>query len=116
MYRGKHLVADFEAVTIAVDGASVRLTRREFELLRYFMRSTHVSESVVKMKLGDRGQGFLDKTVPTLLEKNVLEQIDNRGGGNQRRFRLSMPLARVNASIAASGGEFSKFLEAATAT
>jgi len=34
VYRGKHLVADFDAVAIAVDGESVRLTRREFELLR----------------------------------------------------------------------------------
>jgi DNA-binding response OmpR family regulator len=34
IYRGKHLVADFDAVSIAVDNAAVRLTRREFELLR----------------------------------------------------------------------------------
>lgn len=39
VYRGKHLVADFEAVSIAVDGASVRLTRREFELLRYLVEN-----------------------------------------------------------------------------
>src|SRR4029077_20901743 len=29
-YRGEHLVADFEAVAVTVDGAGVRLTRREF--------------------------------------------------------------------------------------
>jgi DNA-binding response OmpR family regulator len=34
IYRGRHLVADFEAVAVAVDGRGVRLTRREFELLR----------------------------------------------------------------------------------
>jgi DNA-binding response OmpR family regulator len=34
VYRGRHLVADFEAVSIAVDGRAVRLTRREFELLK----------------------------------------------------------------------------------
>ena len=34
IYRGKHLVADFDAVSIAVDGQSIRLTRREFELLK----------------------------------------------------------------------------------
>lgn len=34
IYRGKHLVADFEAVAIAVDSQPVRLTRREFELLK----------------------------------------------------------------------------------
>ena len=34
VYRGKQIVADFEAVSVAVDGVNVRLTRREFELLR----------------------------------------------------------------------------------
>ena len=34
IYRGRHLVADFDAVSIAVDSKSVRLTRREFELLK----------------------------------------------------------------------------------
>jgi DNA-binding response OmpR family regulator len=37
VYRGAHLVADFDAVEIAVDGEPVRLTRREFELLRYLV-------------------------------------------------------------------------------
>jgi two-component system, OmpR family, alkaline phosphatase synthesis response regulator PhoP len=34
IYRGKHLVADFDAVAIHVDGTAVRLTRREYELLK----------------------------------------------------------------------------------
>ena len=34
IYRGRHLVADFDAVAVQVDGEPVRLTRREFELLR----------------------------------------------------------------------------------
>ena len=38
-YRGKHLVADFEAVSIAVDTTPVRLTRREFELLRFLVEN-----------------------------------------------------------------------------
>jgi DNA-binding response OmpR family regulator len=39
VYRGQHLVADFEAVSIAVDGEPIRLTRREFELLRYLVEN-----------------------------------------------------------------------------
>ena len=39
VYRGKHLVADFDAVSIAVDGEGIRLTRREFELLRYLVEN-----------------------------------------------------------------------------
>jgi DNA-binding response OmpR family regulator len=38
-YAGKHLTADFEAVSIAVDGEPVRLTRREFELLRFLVEN-----------------------------------------------------------------------------
>jgi DNA-binding response OmpR family regulator len=37
IYRGKHLVADFDAVAISVDSQPVRLTRREFELLRFLV-------------------------------------------------------------------------------
>jgi len=39
IYRGKHLTADFDAIAIGVDGASVRLTRREFELLKYLVEN-----------------------------------------------------------------------------
>jgi two-component system alkaline phosphatase synthesis response regulator PhoP len=38
-YEGERLRADFEAVAIAVDGAPVRLTRREFELLQYLVQN-----------------------------------------------------------------------------
>ena len=38
-HQGKHLTADFDAVSIAVDGTSVRLTRREFELLRFLVEN-----------------------------------------------------------------------------
>jgi DNA-binding response OmpR family regulator len=39
VYTGKHLAADFDAVSIRVDGRAVRLTRREFELLRYLIEN-----------------------------------------------------------------------------
>jgi DNA-binding response OmpR family regulator len=39
VYQGKHLLADFDAVSIAVDGQPVRLTRREFELLRHLVEN-----------------------------------------------------------------------------
>jgi DNA-binding response OmpR family regulator len=40
-YRGTRLTVDFDAVSASVDGAPVRLTRREFELLRYFVENTN---------------------------------------------------------------------------
>jgi DNA-binding response OmpR family regulator len=38
-YEGRHLRADFEAVSILVDGDPVKLTRREFELLRFLVEN-----------------------------------------------------------------------------
>jgi DNA-binding response OmpR family regulator len=39
VYRGAHLAADFDAVAISVDAQPVRLTRREFELLRFLVEN-----------------------------------------------------------------------------
>jgi DNA-binding response OmpR family regulator len=39
IYRGEHLVADFDAVSIEVDGQAIKLTRREFELLKYLVEN-----------------------------------------------------------------------------
>ncbi|HVH28677.1 MAG TPA: response regulator transcription factor [Vicinamibacterales bacterium] len=38
-YSGAHLIADFDAISVRVDGSQVRLTRREFELLRYLVEN-----------------------------------------------------------------------------
>jgi DNA-binding response OmpR family regulator len=38
-YQGEHLVADFDAIAVAVDGKPVRLTRREFELLQFLVEN-----------------------------------------------------------------------------
>src|SRR5919106_413080 len=39
VYRGVRLTVDFDAVSIEVDGQPIRLTRREFELLRYLVQN-----------------------------------------------------------------------------
>jgi len=39
IYQGRHLRADFDAISVSVDGNAVRLTRREFELLRYLVEN-----------------------------------------------------------------------------
>lgn len=39
IYRGRFLEADFDAVAVSVEGQPVRLTRREFELLKYLVEN-----------------------------------------------------------------------------
>jgi DNA-binding response OmpR family regulator len=61
-YRGRHLTADFDAVAIAVNGQSVRLTRREFELLRYLVQNRN--RVVTRDRLLERVWGY-DRLVET---------------------------------------------------
>jgi len=61
-YRGDHLTADFEAVAVAVDGAAVRLTRREFELLRFLVQNKN--RVVSRDRLLERVWGY-DRLVET---------------------------------------------------
>jgi DNA-binding response OmpR family regulator len=56
VYRGAHLVADFDAVSIAVDGEAVRLTRREFELLRFLVENRN--RVLSRERLLERVWGF----------------------------------------------------------
>lgn len=85
---------------------------KDFEkLVRYFMRSTHISEGVILMKLGQSGQAFLDDAVPKLLSRGILAEIDNRGGGAQRRYRLGLGLEAIDKALTRARGSFSAFLE-----
>jgi len=61
-YRGDHLMADFEAVSVSVDGGTIRLTRREFELLRYLVQNKN--RVVSRDRLLERVWGY-DRSVET---------------------------------------------------
>jgi len=56
VYRGRHLTADFDAVAVRVDNRPVRLTRREFELLRYLVANRN--RVVSRDRLLERVWGF----------------------------------------------------------
>jgi DNA-binding response OmpR family regulator len=61
-YQGAQLSADFEAVAVAVNGQPVRLTRREFELLRYLVQNKN--RVISRDRLLERVWGY-DRLVET---------------------------------------------------
>jgi len=61
-YEGTHLHADFDAVAVTVDGTPIRLTRREFELLRYLVQNRN--RVVSRDRLLERVWGY-DRLVET---------------------------------------------------
>ena len=62
VYRGQHLHADFEGVHVTVDGDTIRLTRREFELLKYLVDNK--SRVVSRDRLLERVWGY-DREIET---------------------------------------------------
>ncbi|HEX4133777.1 MAG TPA: hypothetical protein VHY84_04075 [Bryobacteraceae bacterium] len=108
-------VAFTEAITVPVEPVAEPEADPEFRdferIVRYFMRSTHMSESVMLMKLGGRGPNFIDKALPRLIRHGIMREIDNHGGGEQRRFRRGVPFERLTAALAIAHGSFSKLLE-----
>lgn len=81
------------------------------KLVRYFMRSTHMSESVIRIKLSGRGQAFIDETLPRLQKCGVFVEIQNLGSSDQQRFRLNVTLQAINDAMVAANGNFAAFLE-----
>lgn len=84
------------------------------KVLRIFLRTTHVSDGVVRMKLGSHGSMFMNDCVPTLLNRGILIEMENRGGGQFRQFKLGRPMAILSDALATCGGSFSQFLDNAS--
>ena len=62
VYHGQRLAADFDAVAVSVDGRPVRLTRREFELLRFLVENRN--RVISRERLLERVWGY-DRFIET---------------------------------------------------
>jgi DNA-binding response OmpR family regulator len=62
VFQGRHLRADFDAVAISVDNEPIRLTRREFELLKFLIENRN--RVLSRDRLLERVWGY-DRNVET---------------------------------------------------
>ena len=88
-YQGTHLSADFDAVAVAVDGESVRLTRREFELLRYLVQNKN--RVVSRDRLLERVWGY-DRLVETRSVDVHVGRLRGKLGGAGRQIETVVGL------------------------
>ena len=76
-----------------------------------FLRSTHVDEEIVRLRLGKAfAPTFFDTVLPDLLTANVLEEVPWRGQGYQRRYKLLTSMSAIEAALEVSRGRFDEFL------
>lgn len=80
------------------------------KVIRHYMRSTHITENIILMKLGPRGKQFVSNTLPELERKGMIVQTLYSGSGTQRRYKLGMPIQKIRQALDACGGSFGSFL------
>ncbi len=96
LYRGRHLVADFDAVAISVDGRAVRLTKRELELLKCLVENRN--RVLSRDRLLERVWGY-DRTVETrsidVHVGRLRSKLGPAGQQNRDPRRSGLPIRRA---------------------
>ncbi len=85
----------------------LRLTQR---FVRLFLRATAVNEGTVRAHLGVNANHFFKELLPRLTEAGVVQDVPYRGGGRQRRMRLTTSMARIEKAVGEANGVFDHFV------
>lgn len=85
--------------------------------LRTFLRTTRVNENTMTLRLGKEAHRFKKDILPRLLSARILEPVQFQGKGKQRRFRLAVPMQRIDdalrsSALLSSGWQFDGFVGA----
>jgi DNA-binding response OmpR family regulator len=95
IYRGEHLVADFDAVSIAVDGQQIKLTRREFELLKYLVENRNRVLSRDRPARASVGLRSPDRdAIGRRARRPAARQARRRGQADRNRSGSRLPIHR----------------------
>ena len=80
-----------------------------------FFRSTGVNENTLRQRMSKDANLFLQQVLPKLVSHEVVREVEYKGSGRQRRYRLGVSLRGVQQSIEQADGSFEKFLQGMTA-
>ncbi len=83
------------------------------KILRSFLRHSYIDDEGVRIRLGKLfAPRFYDEILPVLINKNILEEVQWRGQGVQKRYKLGRPMAELGRALELSYGNFDEFLSA----
>lgn len=103
----KHRAVEIERVAHVEKDPLLDLTVR---MCRAFFRSTAVNENTFRQRLGRNASAFFDQILPRLEAQGVVNEVEYRGAGRQKRYQLGVSLDDVQRSIEQADGSFEKFL------
>lgn len=85
---------------------------RAFErVVRRFLRTTEVNEYTIRQATSVYANQFMRDVLPELERRGVLREVQYHGAGQQRRFRLGIPLREVSEAMRHAEGKFERFLK-----
>lgn len=85
-------------------------TRLAEQALRAFMRSTCISEDVFRQRFGSRASIFLNSVLPRMLKAGVLSEVDLKGPGQRKGYRLRVSMRDIQPAVPASVQRLDDFL------
>ncbi len=84
-------------------------------LLRAFMRSpAGLNENTINQRLGSHAAIFFRDVYPQMESHGLISEMEYRGSGTQRRFRLLVRLDQLNTALEGCGGDFDEFIRLAS--
>jgi hypothetical protein len=84
-------------------------------LLRAFMRSpAGLNENTINQRLGSHAALFFRDVYPQMESHGLISEMEYRGSGTQRRFRLLVRLDQLNNALEGCGGDFEEFIRLAS--
>jgi hypothetical protein len=84
------------------------------KMLRYFGRSTHIGENIIRMKLGTGARVFINEYIPRLIRSGVLELYGSDRASNDPHYRLGTTLSSIETALTKANGSFDVFVQSFT--
>ena len=82
------------------------------KVFRAFRRSTQLNVNVMQMRLSHRWKEFDKHVLPELTKRNILIDVQNRGSGTQRRFKMGVGFDDFERACENCHGDYIAFLNA----
>lgn len=84
------------------------IVRKFFTIVHSFLRATSIKKEIVLIKAGEKKSDFIKVHIPQLIKKNIF--IENKGQGNVIKYKLGVPLSKLEAARKECDGSFDDFL------
>ena len=79
--------------------------------LQVFRRTNALNESTIQTRLGVNANHFIKSLLPQLSQAGVVQNVQYLGHGDQRRWKLAVPMIRIEEAMSAARGKFDRFLQ-----